>query len=254
MIPYKIYSEIDLGFIRMQTWGLMVALGIFASFLVSYRLAKKRGLQADKLIDLSIWVVIFALVFARLFHVFFYQWSYYSQNLIEIFKIWEGGLASFGGFLGGAIAAVIFFKKHQLTFWQYADLIVFGLPLGLFIGRIGCFLNHLHPGTKSNFFLAVNFPDGPRHDLGLYLSLNGLILFLTFLILERKRRFRGFYLVFFFLWYGMTRFTLDFLRAWDLENADVRYFYLTPAQYGSLILVILGIYFLIILPKTKNAT
>ena len=163
--------------------------------------------------------------------------------------MWHGGMSVYGGFIGATIAGTIYLLKKEFDFWAHIDALIFSLPLGLFIGRLGCFFIHDHPGIETDFFLGVQYAGGVRHDLGLYLSLNGLILFLVFLFLGRKKRFDGFYTAFFAMWYGIARFLLDFLRANDVFGADTRYFNLTLAQYLSLALFIFGI---ILFFKLKN--
>ena len=114
------------------------------------------------------------------------------------------------------------------------------MPVGLWIGRIGCFLIHDHPGTATDFALGVEYPDGVvRHDHGLYLSINGLLMAIVFFILARKERPTGFYIGLFSIWYGVVRFTLDYWRI-----GDVRYAGLTPAQYFSIALAVFGMWLL----------
>jgi phosphatidylglycerol:prolipoprotein diacylglycerol transferase len=191
------------------------------------------------------------MIFGRLFYVVEHMNIYFSAPL-DILKIWRGGMSIYGGFIGAVIAGLVYLKKNKLDFWQYADASIFGLPLGLFIGRLGCFFIHDHPGIKTNFFLGVAYPDGARHDLGLYDSLAGLIIFLIFLILRRKEWRLGFYVAFFAAAYGTIRFFLDFLRAADIVGTDPRYFGLTLAQYLSMALFAAGIY-LFYKRKNKNS-
>ena len=155
-----------------------------------------------------------------------------------------------GGFVGAVIAAVLFLRKRKLDLIGYCDTMVFALPLGLFIGRLGCFLIHDHPGTLTHFFLGVNYPDGVRHDHGLYLSIEGLVLFLLFLFLAHKRVKIGTYLYVFLILDGTIRFLLDFSRATDGPIVDVRYLGLTPAQYFSIAMIISGI---ALYRRSKNA-
>ncbi|NQV90022.1 prolipoprotein diacylglyceryl transferase [Candidatus Uhrbacteria bacterium] len=236
MIPYFKLTTLTLGPITIQVWGLMVALGILAARWVAGRMAKSRG-QDEKIVwDLSVWVIAGAFFMARVFHAI-YEPGYYLSDPFEFLRIWHGGFSVMGGFLGALIVGVWFLRKKQVDVYAYSDTAIFGLPLGLFIGRIGCFLIHDHPGTLTNFPLGVNYPDGIRHDHGLYLSLNGLILFLLFLWLRYKKVKTGTYVVVFLIWYGTVRFFLDFLRATDGQIIDTRYFSLTPAQYMAILMV-----------------
>lgn len=265
MIPYIHIETINLGFLKIQFWGLMVSLGFIVGMVVDYflarldsrldsqakqaaRLAKKQGLDLKKFADLIFWVIIFSLLGGRIFFVLFYQWGYFAQHLLDIFKIWQGGMSVIGGFIGALAVFIFYVKEHKLDPWQWADALIFGLPLGLAIGRIGCFFIHDHIGIKTNFFLGVNFPEGGRFDLGLLLMLSDLALFIIFLLVRKfakeGRIFTGLYTIIFSIYYGLVRFLLDFLRVWDGPTADARYYYLTPAQYASIILLCFGVYFL----------
>ncbi len=246
MIPYFEVQSFFLGPIQIQVWGLFVAFGFLAGMGAVLFFIKKKSLESDIVWELSFWLILFSMVGARLVHVFFYDWIYYSQNFFSILKIWEGGLSSFGGFFAAVLVFWLYVKKRKVGFLKYADALVFGLPLGLCIGRIGCFLIHDHPGTFTSFFLGVAYPDGTRHDHGLYLSLLGLFIFIVLLgIFEYEKRKplpSGIYLISFLSIYGLVRFVLDFFRAWEGLLADQRLWGLTFAQYGSLAFLFLSLY------------
>jgi phosphatidylglycerol:prolipoprotein diacylglycerol transferase len=241
MIPYFQFTTFNLGPVVIQVWGLFVAIGILFGAYVATQMAKKRGLDDVLIWDMVFWVIIAAFVGARIIHVI-YEPAYYIASPMEIFKIWKGGLSIMGGFLGAGICGVLYLRKKQVDVYKYVDTAVFGLPLGLFVGRIGCFFIHDHPGIMTDFVGGVQYVDGTRHDHGLYLSLNGLCLFLFFLYLAKKKVGTGVYLITFLIWYGIVRFALDFLRANDGGIVDIRYFDLTPAQYLSAVMFGLGIF------------
>jgi len=250
MIPYLHLPIFSLGPITVHTWGFFVSLGFLVGLLLARHEAKRRGLATEKVVDLCFWIIIGALFGARLSHVLFYEPSFYLARPLEILKVWQGGLSSFGGFFGAILVGWLYLKKQKLNFLQWADVIIFGLPLGWGIGRLGCFLTHLHPGVKSNFFLAVNFPDGPRLEMGLLEAIFSLLFFGYFLLMRRRPRWRGFYLINFALIYGVWRFFADFLRAQDIGGGvDARYLGLTPAQYGSLIFIVVGLWLWLLLKK-----
>ena len=178
----------------------------------------------------------------------FYDAAFYLEDPSAIFRVWEGGLSLFGGLFACIGVGIWYLRGKGLDVWKYADVAVFGLPFGQFIGRIGCFLIHDHPGTATDFVLGVEYPDEvTRHDHGLYLSLNGLILSLVFLYLAKKRRPVGFYVATFAIWYVVVRFFLDFYRL-----LDVKYGGLTPGQWFSLALVAFGCYLIWRLKKQKT--
>lgn len=231
MIPLITWTSFNIGPITFHVWGLFVALGFLLGTLKAMRFAKSRSQDPKIILDLVPWLVLGALVGGRL-GMLFYAPAYYFQNPLEFLEIWQGGLSMFGGLMLCTIISVLYFRKKQVDFWQYADIIAFGLPFGIWLGRIGCFLIHDHPGTLTHFILGVKFPDGTvRHDLGLDESLFALVLAIVFLWLSRKPRPVGTFLSVFSMTYALARFFLDFLRI-----ADVRYFGLTPAQYLCVLL------------------
>lgn len=248
MIPYFQFISFNLGPLEIQVWGLFVALGILIGAWISAGYAKKNGLDKDVVYSAAFWVIIGAFLGARMMHVLAYEPVYYLANLIEILQFWKGGLSVSGGFLGALVGYLLYMRSQSLSWLKYADKVIYGLPLGLGVGRIGCFLIHDHPGTQTDFFLGIVQPGGGAiHDHGLYLSINGFILAIVFYFLAKKNRPDGFLLRFFMIWYGVVRFFLDFFRV-----IDSTYFYLTPAQYFSLMMIAAaGIWIIINSKKSK---
>ncbi len=243
MIPYFQATTLPLGPLHIQVWGLFVSLGILAAVAVGYYRAGRLGLDRQAYLDMSVWMIMAALIGARLVHAAAYDPAPFLKDPWELLRLWHGGMSVYGGFFGAAAAAFIFMRVRKLPFPAYADAFAFALPLGLAIGRLGCFFIHDHPGVLSDSFLAVDFPGGARLDHGLLLALVDLGIFILFAALEwsRRARTRRPFLAVFMLVYGSARFGLDFLRAWDLPGADARYLGLTPAQYFSLALAALGL-------------
>ena len=240
MIPWFQFTVIHFGFFTVQVWGLFVALGIFCATWVASRKAKRDGLNPNIVWDFAFWVILGAFIGARLFMIV-YEPAVYLANPVELLKVWQGGYSEMGGFLGAVIVLVMYLRSKKLDAWRYAGCVAYALPLGFGIGRIGCFLIHDHPGTLTHFILGVRFPDGIRHDHGLYLSIEGFLLFLLFVFLDRKHAKPQTFVIAFLILHGIMRFFLDFLRA-----IDVRYFFLTPAQYVSLGIILAGLGFLFI--------
>ncbi len=233
MIPFIGLKTISLGPLTIQVWGLMVALGILAGTATAARLAKRRGLDASVVWDVAVWITVASMIGGRLFHVVFYDPATYLADPLQIVEIWKGGMSMFGGLVGATIAALWFLRRKKLDLLVYADTLCHGLPIGIGIGRIGCFLIHDHPGTLTHFVLGTTFPDGSvRHDLGLYESLYGFALAIVFALLAKRNAKPPTYLVVFLSAYGIFRFLADFLRI-----VDTRYFGLTPAQFLSVVMV-----------------
>jgi phosphatidylglycerol---prolipoprotein diacylglyceryl transferase len=258
MIPYFSFSVIHLGPVTLQVWGIFVSLGIAAAVLWSYFSAKKHGLSGDAVLDMAIGVIFSGFVMARVFFVLFYYPEYFWAHPFDVFKIWQGGASSLGGFIGAGLAFWFYAKIKKLR-WNdllpYFDVIAPGFWLGWGIGRLGCFMIHDHIGRLSGSFLAVNFPSGARYDLGLLESILGFILFVFSILLFKKMaaKMPGLVAGATIAVYAVIRFGLDFLRASDLQNSDARYFYLTPAQWGMLV-VLAGLTFAYFRNKISTRT
>src|SRR5262249_40581196 len=134
-----------------------------------------------------------------------------------------GGLSSFGGFMGALGGLFYWARRNRQPVMPYADSLAFGLAPGWMFGRFGCFSAPDHPGRRTDFFLAVRYPGGARHDLGLDEALWALGITLVFLWLARKDRPLGIYVTLLSLAYAPVRFAFDFLRATDTPGADPRY-------------------------------
>jgi phosphatidylglycerol---prolipoprotein diacylglyceryl transferase len=140
------------------------------------------------------------------------------------------GISSFGGFLGAVIGLTIYFALVGKNWLTDADILVQGLVVGWIFGRLGCTIVHDHVGAPTSFFLGFRYPSGTHHDLGFYEFLATLVLILpAMLMLHRKRRQPGVYVVTACLLYAPIRFLLDFLRI-----GESRYWDLTSAQFCSI--------------------
>ena len=249
MIPYFKSPSFDVGFTEIHGFGILVATGLIIGLEICQRRAKKMGLDPAMVFQFGIIAFVSGFIIAHQFHIFLYHPEEFRADPMSVFYIWSG-ISSFGGFTGGVIAGIIYFKIKKVSVWAYGDVMVYGFAPGWFFGRCGCFTAHDHRGNMTDFFLAVDFPEGARHDLGLYEALLMLGLTIVFFIWGRKPRFPGFFMSIMCVVYGLARFGFDFLRASDLSYVDSRYFGLTPAQYGSLFLVGLGI-FIFLLQRNK---
>ena len=123
--PFEVTRHIGEGF-KIYWYGIIITCGIICAFIYAMYRAKNERVDQDKLIDVALWTVILGVVGARLYYVAF-NWSYYSSNLIDIFKIWEGGLAIHGGLLFGLLWIIIYTKKYKAPTLKILDMIVVGL-------------------------------------------------------------------------------------------------------------------------------
>jgi phosphatidylglycerol:prolipoprotein diacylglycerol transferase len=238
-IPGFQLPHLPLGPVDIQSFGLLTAAGILTAVLLAQVAARRMGKDPRPIADYAFVGVVAGVVGGHLAHLLFYH----PEELAEpwrILRVWDG-LSSMGGLLGGVLAAGLWFRSRNLRLSDYGDAFALGIAPGWGIARIGCFTVHDHPGVLTRFPLAVMFPDGPRHDLGLYeaillLSI-GALLWVLFLRGALKDRL----LPLLALLYGVGRFLLDFLRAQDLPYHDARHLGLTFAQYVAVALVGYGI-------------
>lgn len=238
MIPDLHWNIIQIGPLPIQVWGLFVATGIAVGLYVAKRYAESRNLDGKLLIDASFWIILGGLIGTRLFFVLT-EWHIYINDLAGVFKIWEGGMSINGAFLGGAFAGYLFFKKRKVSVWMYLDTIMYALPLGLAIGRLGCFFIFDHPGSITGFALGEQYYyDGEvHHNHGLYLSINAMIMFIVFTVAKLKYKPRPpFFIIGFFVWYGIYRIVADFDRILDNTFAG-----LTAAQWTGMGMIVLGL-------------
>lgn len=259
MLPYIHFSYLQLGPVKVYTWGFFVALGFLAALIW---LAKKYPQEKEIFIDLCLYCLLGAMFGARIFFLLFY--SEEDLALKDFFKIWEGGMSSVGGMFGGALAIYLYARYEEINFYDIAQKIAFVLPLGLAIGRVGCFLLNDHPGIKTWAHpFSIAYPDGSRFDLGLAEMIFAALIFIYFLILQFKsyplpqqntsptRRFiekiwygggqkKQLFLENFLIIYGAGRFLFDFLRVGEPKTIG-----LLPSQYATLIMLAAGIYLLV---------
>lgn len=255
MIPYFQANAFAFGPTTIQVWGLMVSLGIVAGLAVVYHYARQYFLSEQVILDLAMWSIVGGFIMARIFHVVFYAPDYYILHPSEVVYFWQGGASSLGGLVGAGLAIYVFAKVKNFSLPEllpYFDVMALGLWLGWAIGRIGCFLIHDHPGTLSHSLLAVKFPDGPRFDLGLLDFILALFIFLVSILSFKKLIKIRYGLVskISLMIYAFARFWLDFLRASDIAQADIRYYHLTPAQWG-MIVIFIGLTFSLVFDKIK---
>jgi phosphatidylglycerol:prolipoprotein diacylglycerol transferase len=148
-----------------------------------------------------------------------------------------------GGLAGAIVTAAVWFRRRRLRFDPFGDAYALGLAPGWGIARLGCFSVHDHPGVLSDSGLAVAFPGGARHDLGLYEAILLFGLAALLFALRRRERWKGLLLPVLAVGYGAGRFLLDFLRArpGDLPYVDGRQLGLTFAQWFCLGLLAWGL-------------
>ena len=239
----------------IHSYGFMLALSfLFGIWLSSWR-AKKRGLNPEVIADVGFWVILSAIVGARLYYVILH-FEEFSGNLVSIFNPFQegmvgiGGLVMYGGFIGAIIAGVIYFKLKKVPFLPYADAVAPSIGFGIMLTRIGCFMNGCCMGAASKGPFSVSFPlSSPAgvyqhhiHATGLYPSqlfesAGGLAIALIVLAIGYAKPFTGlqFYLV--GILYTILRFMVDFSRHYEVNEK------LGPLSHNQVVCIVLFIIF-----------
>lgn len=248
LIPFFEPPAFDLGPVTVHGFGILVALGFwFGAAKAQNKAVKFTGDEtaSQRINRLVTWLIVGTFVGGHLGDVLFYRPDELAKDPMLLFRVWEG-LSSFGGFAACVPLTVWFFRRERKPYWPYADALAVGFSLGWFFGRMGCFSAHDHPGAQTDFWLGVygmcpgNNPNVACHDLGLYEALWSGATWVVFELLDRKPRFHGFYVGWLAACYGAFRFVSDFFRSH--AGVDVRYAGLTPAQYGSIVVFLLGVW------------
>jgi phosphatidylglycerol---prolipoprotein diacylglyceryl transferase len=241
--PFTLFGH-HFNALPIHMFGVLVALGVILGDRIVVRRGVERGLDAKDIKFLNARIVIWGFVVAHWVSVIFYFPERIKESPLILLNFWAG-LSSFGGFLGAFLAFLYYTRKEKIPALPYADAVALGLAVGWIFGRTGCFTAHDHPGLHTTFFLAVRYPDGPRHDLGFEELLFTIVMTAILFWYARKPRVPGRVIGLFATMYAPVRFGLDFLRARDdVDRPDERYFNLTPAQWACLATIGLGVWLL----------
>jgi phosphatidylglycerol:prolipoprotein diacylglycerol transferase len=202
-----------IGPVTFYSYGLMVALGFLAGIFVALRFAKKEKIQADAMLDISFYTLIFGLIGARIFYIIS-DYSYFLKNPLEAFMFWKGGMVFWGGVLFGITALVSVSLIKKLSVLRVLDIASLSTMIGYSIGRIGCFLRGCCYGEVCGLPWAVKFPDlyGLRHPTQIYASLSGLAIFLLLVSFWKRKKFSGQIFCLALILYSIYRFLIEFIR------------------------------------------
>ena len=234
----------------IRWYGILIGIGIILAAIYCSRLAKKEGESEDIVIDLLLWALPVSIIMARTYYVVF-SWDSYKDNLSEIFKIWEGGIAIYGGIIGAVVTAAIFSKVKKVNTLKLFDICCLGLLIGQAIGRWGNFVNAEAFGYECSYFWGMSINGGaPVHPTFLYESLWNTAGFFILALLNKKRPFYGFTFFSYIMWYGFGRFIIEGLRTDSLYAGTVRISQLVA--FLCIIAGILGYWFC--LNKKKSET
>ena len=253
---------IDFGIFQIRWYSLAYILGILAGWWYGKILIKKQVDSTNQKIylknfdDLIGYIVIGIILGGRLGYVFFYNPIFYFENILEIFKLWKGGMSFHGGLAGVILSIYVFAKRKDLNFKVYFDTISCVAPIGIFFGRIANFVNSELYGMPTEKPWGVIFPNIdniPRHPSQIYEALlEGLILFFILNYLLRKKIFNHGSISFLFLiLYGIFRIISEQFRLPD-EHIGYIFGNFSMGSVLSIVMIFFGTLFLSKLFNEKN--
>ncbi len=241
------------GPFRLPTYGLLVAAALVAAVYTVVRLGKREGLDTGRLFDLSTWLILVALVGAKVLMILA-DWSFYRQNPGEILS-WttlQAGGVFYGGFLAAVLFGAYYVRAYRLPAGKIFDIYAPAIALGQSVGRLGCFAAGCDYGSRSASFLHVTFTDRVSHDLtGVPLGVplhptqiyESLATFFIFGILlwryPRKSRDGQIFLLYMGL-YALARFFIEFLRG-DEDRGFVFNHLLSTSQFIAILAALAAI-------------
>ena len=252
------YPELfRIGNFPINTYGVFLALAFLCAILITVKLARRDGLPAEKIYDLSLWMLLASLIGSKILMLF--TEPEYRDNpaaLLSLDFLRSGGVF-YGGLLGAVIAGYFLMRRYKLPWWKTADACAPGIAIGNFFGRQGCFAAGCCWGKPTTLPWGVKFTDAGHqitgvptdaylHPTQLYESFAMLLVFIFLLWLHKRKRFSGQVILAYALLYSIIRFAIEFVR--DDPRGDVfGLTSLTGLSTSQLISLVIGIAALILL-------
>ncbi|WP_163536489.1 prolipoprotein diacylglyceryl transferase [Gracilibacillus sp. YIM 98692] len=242
---------LDLGFLTIYWYGVIIASGAFLGLWLATREADRLGIKKDYIVDLVVFAIPIAILAARLYYVIF-EWDRYAgEPWWKVFAVWEGGIAIHGALIGAVLTAIVYTRVRGLSFWQIADIVAPSLILGQAIGRWGNFMNQEAHGGPISESTYQNFhqylPDfimnqmcingTMYHPTFLYESIWNVLGLVLLLILRKYPLRRGELFLSYVIWYSFGRFFIEGMRTDSLYIVGS----LRTAQVISIVLIIFAV-------------
>lgn len=215
---------VSIGPFQIYWYSAIILVGFVIAVVVATLEAKRFNIDKDFIFNLAFWIILFGIVGARLYYVLF-NWSSYSGNLVEILKIWNGGLAIHGGIIAGFIVLIVYTKKYKINTWKIMDIAVVSLLIAQAVGRWGNLFNgeahgavttlqHLQSLHIPQFIIDGMYIGGVYYEpTFLYESLWCLLGFVILLFVRRIKYIKiGQLTCLYFMWYGVGRFIIEAMR------------------------------------------
>ena len=237
-----------IGDFPIRSYGLIICISIILATSVAYFFTKQDGRWHAHVADMGIYCALAGLVGARLWDVFFFDWDYYSEHLLEIPFVWQGGMAIQGGVVFGVITGIIYTKKHNIDTWAFADIVAPAIILGQALGRSANLLNGDAFGSPTGSDYGIIYPEGTlaRETYGLqplwpaevWECQLDIAIFALLLLFRTTNHAKGQVFILYAVLYSLARFFLEMLRG---DYVEPLAFGLKSAQVTSLAVIIAGI-------------
>ncbi len=241
--------------LEIRWYSLAYIFGIIFGWILAKKLFIQDLEVKNKFDDYLTYLIIGIVLGGRLGYIFIYNLSFYLNNPLDIFKIWQGGMSFHGGLIGVVFASIFFAKKNNQNPYIYMDVVSLVAPIGLFFGRTANFINSELYGTITNVPWAVTFvqvDNFPRHPSQLYEALlEGLFLFLLLIYFRNKFLLKpGIISGLFLIIYSTFRFIVEFYRVPD-EQLGYIFLNLTMGQVVSSMFILLGVILIYLKYETR---
>lgn len=256
MHPYLFF----IGDFPIRAYGLVLMLSIVLASGTAYFLAKQDGHWHEHIPDMGLYCGLAGIIGARLWDVFFFDWSYYGDHLLEIPFVWQGGMAIQGGVILGALTGIWYTKRNNIDTWALADIIAPAIILGQAIGRSANLLNGDAFGHPTGGPFGIIYPaaslayqtygNQPLWPAEVWEGQLDVVIFALLLLFRTTNHAKGQVFILYAILYSVARFFLEFLRG-DYVTAGL--LGLKSAQMTSLIVIIVGCALFIWSGRQKSA-
>ena len=243
---------------EIRWYSLAYILGIVIGWILCKKIFIKKSDISEKFDDYIAYLIIGIILGGRIGYIVFYNFSYYLDNFLDIFKIWQGGMSFHGGLIGIIFVSVWFSKRNDQNAFKYLDIVSLVSPIGIFFGRVANFINSELYGVETNLPWGVKFikiDNLTRHPSQLYEAFfEGIVLFVILIFFKNKKFMKtpGLISALFLIFYSIFRFIIEFFRVPD-EQLGYLLFNLTMGQIISFIFLLIGTYLLIIKYEQKKS-
>jgi phosphatidylglycerol:prolipoprotein diacylglycerol transferase len=253
----------DFGRFTIYSYGVLLAAAYLLGLQLALVRARRRGLDPQRVMDLGIWIIISALVGAKLL-LLVVDYRQFTASPGELLGLVRSGGVFYGGLITAVVVALVYLRRHRMPLWTTTDIFAPGIALGHIVGRLGCLMAGCCFGRPSSVPWAITFRDPaaqanvgtplgvPLHPTQLYEAGAEALILMVLLGLERRgRSFPGRTFWTYMLLYGVSRFAIEFYRG---DSRGMVFATVSTSQFVSLIIAPLALVMLVLLSRRTDPT